>query len=220
MFRLLRVKPPNGWNAVVWELAIVVLGVLIALGAQQVVEEWEWRKKVGIVRNSLMGELANDRGRWEYNMKAVPCTLRDIKTLQRWAEQGGSDPAPQTQWLGSVPIFWMHSANWELATSSQTLDHFPLKEQLDFAALYDGVLHRQVDLEKATDLYEQVLYLLPLADDAESRRDLRTTLGKLEMKITALAVNDDYMRRRFDAVGVKPDTSDFSADISGPGCPK
>ena len=35
MFRLLKLRPPNGWNAAAWELAIVVLGVLIALGAQQ-----------------------------------------------------------------------------------------------------------------------------------------------------------------------------------------
>ena len=37
MFRLLRLKPPHGWNAVAWELGIVTLGVLISLGAQQVV---------------------------------------------------------------------------------------------------------------------------------------------------------------------------------------
>ena len=37
MFRLLRLKPPHGWNAVIWELAIVTLGVLIALAAQQLV---------------------------------------------------------------------------------------------------------------------------------------------------------------------------------------
>ena len=31
MFRMLRLKPPHGWNAVAWELSVVVLGVLIAL---------------------------------------------------------------------------------------------------------------------------------------------------------------------------------------------
>ena len=33
MFRLIKLNPPNGWNAVAWELAIVAIGVLIALGA-------------------------------------------------------------------------------------------------------------------------------------------------------------------------------------------
>lgn len=38
MFRLLRLSPPHGWRSVAWELGIVTLGVLIALGAQQLVE--------------------------------------------------------------------------------------------------------------------------------------------------------------------------------------
>ena len=48
MFRMLRLKPPNGWHAVGWELLIVTLGVLVALGRSR----WrngrvtrEWRSK-------------------------------------------------------------------------------------------------------------------------------------------------------------------------------
>ena len=46
MFRLFKLRPPHGWNAAGWELTIVVVGVLIALFAQQVVENWEWRQNV------------------------------------------------------------------------------------------------------------------------------------------------------------------------------
>lgn len=35
MFRLLKLKPPHGWNAVAWELAIVTLGVLLAFQIDQ-----------------------------------------------------------------------------------------------------------------------------------------------------------------------------------------
>jgi hypothetical protein len=219
MFRLLKLKTPHGWNAVAWELAIVTVGVLVALAAQQIVENWEWQRKVSLVRQSILGELANDRARWEFDVAGIPCTLRDLEKLDRWAEQGAAAPVPKTPWFSSVPLFWMHSANWYLATNSQTLDHFPLKEQLDFAALYDGVEHRQIDLEKATDLAERVLSAIPLADDAQSRRELRTRLGELKIKMASLAGNDAYMRRHFDAVGVKPDRGDFAQDLAGPTCP-
>ena len=46
MFRMLRLKPPNGWHAVGWELLIVTLGVLVALGAQQLVEAINWKREV------------------------------------------------------------------------------------------------------------------------------------------------------------------------------
>ena len=58
MFRLIRLNPPNGWNAVAWELAIVVIGVLIALGAQQAVEEFRWRDEVRQTEDALTIEIA------------------------------------------------------------------------------------------------------------------------------------------------------------------
>ena len=39
-------KPIHGWRAFVGEVAIIVLGVLIALGAEQAVQSIEWREKV------------------------------------------------------------------------------------------------------------------------------------------------------------------------------
>jgi len=35
MFRMLKLNPPHGWNSVAWELAIVTVGVILALAAQQ-----------------------------------------------------------------------------------------------------------------------------------------------------------------------------------------
>lgn len=59
MFRLIRLNPPNGWNAVAWELAIVVIGVMIALAAQQVVEGLRWRNEVRLTEDALTIEIAD-----------------------------------------------------------------------------------------------------------------------------------------------------------------
>ena len=204
-------KPLHGWRAFTGEVGIIVIGVLIALGAEQVVESWQWHEKVAVVRKSLVGELANDRARWEVNMARAPCYLDSIDKLDRWARDGGTgDTTTAVSRLSG--FFWMHSANWNLATGSQTLDHFPINEQLAFAALYDGLAHREVDIEKASDLFDRVTTLAPLADDAQSRRELRSALGNLRFKIADLTGNDKYMERHFDAVGVKADQSDFAAE--------
>jgi hypothetical protein len=110
----------------------------------------------------------------------------------------------------------MHSANWTLATGSETLDHFPIDQQLAFAALYDGLAHRQVDIERASELSSRIEALIPLATDAQARRDLRVALGEVAMTIGSLRANDGYMTRHFDALGVKPDRRDFAADIGTP----
>jgi len=207
-------KPLHGWRAFIGEVGIIVLGVLIALGAEQAVDDWHWNEKVAVVRKSMLRELANDRARWEEAMTQAPCASRDIEQLDRWAAGAPGAAAPRVSLRLDATMFWMHSANWNLATTSQTLDHFPIEEQLAFATLYDGIAHRQVDIEKERDLLESVLTLIPLADDSQSRRELRVTLGNLKGSIGSLVANKEYMRRHFDAVGVKPDRTDFAADLT------
>ncbi|MEO7815451.1 MAG: hypothetical protein ABIR87_08395 [Sphingomicrobium sp.] len=82
MFGMLRVKPPHGWNPVLWELGIVTLGVLIALGAQQLVEEWSWQSKARRAVTALRSELS-----LQYSMAAeavvtAPCVDRQLELLE------------------------------------------------------------------------------------------------------------------------------------------
>jgi hypothetical protein len=211
--------PLHGWRAFAGEVGIIVVGVLIALAAEQAVDDIRWHQKVAVVRKSLMEELGNDRGRWQVNMAEAPCLLDSIGKLDRWARSGSSgDVTAASADLSKAGFLWMHSANWQLATASQTLDHFPMDQQLAFATAYDGVAHREVDIEKAADLFESIGSLIPMADTDEGRRDLRGALGRLKERIAALTGNDAYMRRHFDALGVKPDTRDFAADLSGSRC--
>jgi hypothetical protein len=195
-------KPLHGWREFAGEVGIIVIGVLIALGAEQVVEEVHWDKKVAVVRRALDGELGNDRARWQANVSFVPCARREITALDQWAANAQPNVAAPSAPVTFHSLFWwMHSANWNLAMSGGTLDHFSIQDQLAFAALYDGIVHRQADIESASDLSEQGAGLVPLATDAQGRREFRSVLAKLTGKINGLAGNDKYMRRHFDALG-------------------
>ena len=39
-------KPLHGWRQFAGEVGIIVVGVLIALGAEQLVASWHWRSEV------------------------------------------------------------------------------------------------------------------------------------------------------------------------------
>src|SRR5215469_17504332 len=123
-------KPLHGWREFAGEVGIIVLGVLIALAADSFVEDWSWHQKVVVVRKSLMGELANDRARWEVDMIAARCAKRDIDLVHAWSREGDNTSPPAAPNIRPNNFFWMHSANWNLASGSQTLDHFPIGDQL------------------------------------------------------------------------------------------
>lgn len=213
-------KPIHGWRQFFGEVGIIVLGVLIALAAEQAVEAVHWEHRVAAIRNSLTGELSNDRARWEWDVASTSCAARQIDALDRWIALGRTDqPMPNVSAITVSALFpWMHSANWSLATASGAFDHFPIDEQLSYAALYDGIAHRQTQIEKITDVMGQITALLPLARDEKDRRDLQVSLAALKSQLTSLTTDAGYMSRHFDALGIKPDRSDFAADIKASGC--
>ena len=96
MFRMLKLNPPNGWRAVVWELAIVTLGVLIALAAQQWAEARSWSAKADAARKALRTELANHHEQAVEWRVVAPCIYAQLSALERriLASRSQLDPAP------------------------------------------------------------------------------------------------------------------------------
>lgn len=55
-------KPLHGWREFIGEVGIVFLGVLIALGAEQILEAWHWSHKRAEVQANLFTEMRDDNG--------------------------------------------------------------------------------------------------------------------------------------------------------------
>ena len=55
-------KPLHGWRQLAGEVGIIVLGVLIALGFEQLVEAMRWRSEVGHFRTAVDHELGRNLG--------------------------------------------------------------------------------------------------------------------------------------------------------------
>ena len=76
-------KPLHGWREFLGEVGIIVVGVLIALGAEQVVEMIGWRDRASSARQSLRGELADhyeDAVEWR---TVEPCIDAQLDRLER-----------------------------------------------------------------------------------------------------------------------------------------
>lgn len=52
-------KPLHGWREFIGEVGIIVIGVLIALAAEQVIDEWRWERKVVAAEQTMNEEIKN-----------------------------------------------------------------------------------------------------------------------------------------------------------------
>lgn len=203
MFRLLKLTAPHGWNAVAWELAIVTLGVLIALGAQQIVQDIHDRAAVAQLRSALRAELADDRARWEDMRASDPCTLQRLDALDRWA---ASAPVQERLVRPYRLLLWnMHSSAWDIAKTSPAAGNIPLNERLGFGDLYGAIDNwREFLAEERVNAIE-LSALVESADQPENRRQIKLHVAKARLMLRRRAENYPYFFTRFDALNIRPD---------------
>jgi len=139
MFRILKLKPPHGWNAVGWELLIVTLGVLLALGAQELVQGLHWRSEVRETRQALDAELSRDIAAFNYRLDESACITARMAELQKWAKSFRTGaPLQLKHEIINPPGFAIRREVWDLI-DSQIASRIPLKDRLNYAGLYSGM---------------------------------------------------------------------------------
>ena len=84
-------KPSLVWQEVGREIAIVFVGVLVALYAQQVVDNWQWRAKVRTAEAAMQRELFFDNGPQIYGRAVVhPCLQQRLGAVRTAVQSGKS----------------------------------------------------------------------------------------------------------------------------------
>jgi hypothetical protein len=205
-FQLL--KPLRGWREFAGEVGVIVLGVLIALAAQQVVEWVHDREGVSQLRSALRAELADDRGRWEHMRASDRCTLQRLHALERWA---AAAPVGARLERSYRLLLWnMHSSAWDIAKTSPATAHVPLDERLTYADLYAAIDNwREYLAEERVNAIE-LSALVASADQTESRRQIPLHVAKARLFLRRRAENYPYFFTRFDALKIRPDSSQLT----------
>ena len=136
MFRLLKLKPPHGWSAVAWELAIITLGVRIALAAQQLATLF-----ISATKSPNWSAAAQRTGRLRCDggTSAPPTFAACSGSMHSRSGRGRASRRPRS----TVPIGCsfrnQHTGAWDLAKTSATTANIPLRQRLIFASLYDAI---------------------------------------------------------------------------------
>lgn len=132
-------KPMHGWREFVGEVGIIVVGVLIALGAEQVVEAWRWKHEVSEFREALDSELGYDLGAMQYRLMQGPCVRQRLGELEQWLDESRKGSGGILSGAISLPTrLALRTSAWEARTGDIS-NHIPLNARLAYGQLYSNL---------------------------------------------------------------------------------
>jgi hypothetical protein len=120
-------KPLHGWREFIGEVGIIVIGVLIALGAEQLVEKTHQQQQAGQAERVIRNEIGLNLGRLQSRRGIYDCVRHRLDEIQTILDGTGSkaDFAPPS-WIGRPQYWTFLNSRWEA------------ESQAGRAALVDG----------------------------------------------------------------------------------
>jgi hypothetical protein len=128
-------KPLHGWREFVGEVGIIVLGVLIALAAQQVVETMQTQQRIRETRAALDAELSRNLAAFEWRVGQRGCLRSRVDELDRWAAGMAAGKSVTLKKEITPPrYFALNKTVWE--ASQNDAGQMPVETKLNYASIY------------------------------------------------------------------------------------
>ena len=129
-------KPMHGWRAFIGEVGIIVIGVLIALAADEAVETFRWRHQVALGEEELKAPIERDLANAAQRAMEVTCVARrlgDLSALLENAQAVGRLPAIGP--IGEPPRGPWTFQTWDALVAGGIVAHMPQKKMMAYSAL-------------------------------------------------------------------------------------
>lgn len=198
--------PRNGWRVFAGEVGTILLGVLLALGAQELVQSLHWNREVRETRRALDAELARDLAAYQYRVSQSKCVEKRLAELQRWAESLRSGrPLKIKRLIEAPPGFRVRTAAWEV-TDGEIASRIPIDAKMAYAGMYDAMRTFAeligTEQDEWADLTEmQFGTSYSEADIRAIERGIRLT-GAINQAIPSFAKTIDPLTRE---LGIRPE---------------
>ena len=196
-------KPLHGWREFAGEVGIIVLGVLIALGLEQVVEAQQWRDKVNRALDSMRIELADDDGPQAYARELIgECLDKRITSIR-----DGADTAPADQlrkWAAAYdpPFRTWDSEAWKIVVASDVGSHMGADRLIAWSAPYRFLPQLTEEDQREARLVIQLRADLAASGSASSadRKSLRVDAAQLRLANRRFVNTSQLMLTRMEAL--------------------
>lgn len=147
-------KPKRNWRGWLKEYAVIVIGVLTALAAQQAAEWWHWSGQYKQARENLASELAINANRGAYRVALFNCIdsrLDRAAAILDEATRTGTLPAVAS--IGPPqPRGWPRGA-WESVIGAQVAANFPREQLVQIGLIYEQIREAAANSSQETEVW-------------------------------------------------------------------
>ena len=151
-------KPIHNWRDFVKEIGIIVIGVTIALTADQIVESLNWKHKVADAETAMRREFSTDLAYAATELKIKDCAGKYFDRMETAIKGRRADTLRQLAAMGP-PISshpWVYES-WNAAINSQIPDHMPRDLLAAYAIAFRRVMTQRERMFIMQDHYSEVL---------------------------------------------------------------
>ena len=149
----MNIQKPEAWPAwrvVLTDFAIVVLGVGVALAAQQVAETLHDRSRAAQARASIRKEIAQDLGAMDVRQVTEGCMTRKLDEVDGLiAAWSAGKPPQESLWIGAPMARTMIDGKYRAAIQSGAVSLFDDSEQAAYSGIYTmfAIYTQQLEIE-------------------------------------------------------------------------
>lgn len=209
-------KPLHGWRAFVGEVGIIVVGVLIALGAEQLVEAAHRKHEAADADNGIRSELGFNLGRLESRTTIHSCVDRRIAEIQALLDRAADKRQIATpSWIGRPQYWAFASSQWQAESQAGRAALVDPRRLSAYAVMYARMqdLGDEMTLEQTDWAKLRTLEHVRRLDPAEAF-ELNTTLQDARYRDWRLALVTSQLLSMANSLGVRATHNSTPASAS------
>lgn len=194
--------PRDGWRAFAGEVGVIVLGVLLALGAQQLATALEMRTRVASFRKTINAEIKENLWSYAARKRQDACIGRRLDALANWLAAVGPGKAAGLVDARPPMIFGLSDTAWT-TRDAEVFSALPAAERQHYAGFYSnittnrGVRDRELAAWSPLERYE---YAAPLT--VEDRRQIQQSIKAARRFSEFFSLNIDEAVADANALGI------------------
>jgi hypothetical protein len=198
-------RPLHGWREFIHEIVIVVIGVLLALGGAELIDNLRWKSEVASFRDAIDHELGRDLEIHRRVLAQRPCADRRLAELERFladASAGRRDKLLRP--VGKPYLQTLFFSVWD-NKGGEVIDHLPLNERTRYGELYDELRNDEKVLLNERDVWRG----MAIAEQSEpldhaDRVRMRELLTRAEQFNEVARPNYEYALKLAEALRIRP----------------